>query len=321
MPEYLMVTQKMLSLRDQTQMPAFGLGTWKSKPGEVYDAVRAALELGYRHLDCAAIYGNEDEVGRAISDAIAAGHVSRQDLWVTSKLWNDSHRPEHVEPALRQTLSDLRVEYLDLYLIHWPIAFAHGVEFPQSRDEYLTLEEVPLEATWEAMQQVEQAGLTRQIGVSNMGPERIAALSQAGRAPAVNQVECHPHLQQRELLAFCDERDIVLTAYSPLGSTDRVHRKEDEPPLLEHPTICQIASGLDATAAQVLIAWALARDTSVIPKSVNRGRIAENLASLELELADEHMDAIAELDKGYRYLDGEFFAGEGSPYEASEIWV
>ncbi len=316
-----MTYQKYLTLRDGTEFPAFGLGTWKSAPDEVYEAVRAALEIGYRHIDCAAIYGNEAEVGQAIADGIAAGDVTRQELWVTSKLWNDSHRRQHVRPALEKTLTDLGLDYVDLYLIHWPIAFRHGVEFPESGDQFLTLDEVPIEETWEAMLGARDAELARQVGVSNMGPERIEALSSVGELPAVDQVECHPHLQQRKLLTYCTANDIVLTAYSPLGSKDRAHRKDDEPPLLDHPLIADIADELDATPAQVLIAWALERDTSVIPKSVNRGRIAENFEAQDLEFSDLQMEAIASLDKGYRYLDGEFFARGESPYEADQIWI
>ena len=316
-----MTEPKHLTLQDGTRFPAFGLGTWKSAPGEVYDAVRWALEAGYRHVDCAAIYGNEAEVGQAFQDAFEAGDCKREELWVTSKLWNDCHRKEHVRPALEKTLADLRLDYLDLYLIHWPIAFRHGVSFPESPGEFLTLEEAPLEQTWEAMAACKDAGLTRQIGVSNMGPSRIEALSQVGPTPAVNQVECHPHLQQRDLLDFCASRNIAVTAYSPLGSTDRAQRKDDEPPLLDHPTLVDIATDTGATVAQVLIAWALHRGTAVIPKSVDKRRIEENLQALSVELSPAHLDAIAALDKGYRYLDGEFFARNGSPYQAAEIWL
>lgn len=310
----------MLTLQDKTQFPAFGLGTWKSSPGEVYLAVRSALEVGYRHLDCAAVYENEEEVGRGIEDAIKAGHISREELWVTSKLWNNAHLKADVRPAVEKTLRELRLDYLDLYLIHWPVAFKPGVSYPKSSDDWLTLEEAPLEATWEAMISLKEAGLVRQIGVSNMGPVRINALSAVGEVPAVNQVEGHPHLQQRDLLGYCAEKGIVVTAYSPLGSMDRVRRREDEPPLLFHPTIEAIAGEVGASTAQVLIKWAIQRGTAVIPKSVNPKRIAENLAALQVELSAEQMDRIAALDKGYRYLDGSYFTPPGSPYIAAEIW-
>ncbi len=303
-------------------MPAFGLGTWKSKPGEVYDAVRAAISTGYTHIDCAAIYQNEDEVGRAIEDAVKAGDIAREDLWVTSKLWNDSHRKEHVRGALEKTLSDLRLDYLDLYLIHWPIAFTHGTVFPDDRSGFLTLDEAPLEGTWEAMLECKEAELTRQVGVSNFGPERMDLVSGVGEAPAVNQVECHPHLQQKDLLEYMRPKGIVLTAYSPLGSGDRQNRKDDEPPLLEHPKIEMIASAHGVTPAQVLIAWAIERDTVVIPKSTNEGRIAQNFkGATKVRLNADDMQIISDLDKGYRYIDGTFFAGENSPYTAEGIWA
>lgn len=316
-----MTNYKMLGLRDGTKMPAFGLGTWLADPGQVHKAVRHALKIGYKHVDCAAIYGNEEEVGQGIAEAVDAGDITRDELFVTSKLWNDSHKPEHVRSALEQTLEDLGLEQLDLYLIHWPIAFRHGVEFPESRNDFLTLEEVPLEETWQAMIELKKAGLTKHVGVSNMGPERMSALAKVGEMPAVVQVESHPHLQQRELVEFCNAHDVLLTAYSPLGSPGRKQKAGDEPPLLDHPTINQIADEVDATPAQVLIAWAMARDTVVIPKSTNPERIEQNFGALDVELNDAHLTEIAKLDKGYRYLDGEFFAGEKSPYKASEIWV
>lgn len=313
--------QPHLKLHDGTQFPAFGLGTWKSKPNEVYKAVRVALEAGYLHLDCAAIYQNEDEVGKAIADAIKAGDTSREKIWVTSKLWNDSHEAQHVEGALQKTLSDLGLEYLDLYLIHWPVAFKHGVTFPRSREEFLTLEEAPLEKTWEAMAELKAKGLTRQIGVSNMGPKRIDLLSGVGETPAVNQVESHPYLPQTELLTYCQSKGIQLTAYSPLGSPDRQTRKSDEPSLLEHPTIKEIAEKHGVGTGDVLIAWALGRGTSVIPKSVTDSRIRSNLKATELKLDADDMGSISNFGKSYRYIDGTFFAGPNSPYTADGIWA
>ncbi len=312
------MNQPSLKLRDNTEFPAFGLGTWKSKPGEVYDAIRVALTAGYRHLDCAAIYQNEEEIGRAIQDAIKAGDIKREDLWVTSKLWNDAHLKKDVRPALEKTLRDLRLDYLDLYLIHWPVAFKPGVVFPKTRAEFLTLEEAPVAATWEAMLESKEAGLAKQVGVSNMGAQRIEALAKVGELPAVNQVEAHPHLQQTDLLKFCNANGVVLTAYSPLGSGANI---PGEPSLLEDPTTVKIAKELDAQPGQVLIAWAIQRGTVVIPKSTNAGRIQANLDSLRFKLTDKQMTEIAAMDKNHRYVDGEFFAGEHSPYTAKGIWV
>lgn len=309
-------------LADGTEMPALGLGTWKSEPEEVYHAVRAALEVGYRHIDCAAIYQNEEEVGRALRDALAAGDAKREELWITSKLWNDAHLPQHVKPAIETSLKKLGLDYLDLYLIHWPVALRHGTALPGGPEDFIPLSEAPLESTWEAMLALGEAGFARQIGVSNFSRGQITRVRDAtGMAPAVNQVELHPYLQQSALLEACEELGVAVTAYSPLGSPDSAAfmGRHDDVLLTKHPTIVSIAEAHRATAGQVLIAWALARGTSVIPKSVNPSRIAENWGARELTLTATDMAAIAALDRHERKVDGSFwFIGE--TYSAETLW-
>ncbi len=304
-------------------LPALGLGTWKSAAGEVGPVIREAVRLGYRHFDCAAAYANEAEIGAAFAAAIADGEVAREELFVTSKLWNDAHRAADVRPALEKTLADLQFDYLDLYLMHWPVALAPGVFFPQSTGDLLSLEEVPLVETWRAMEACQRAGLARHLGVSNFSARKIEALADEAEIPiAANQVELHPYLAQDDLLARCAARGVHVTAYSPLGSPDRPDalKKSGDPDLLAHPTIAAVAAKHRVSSAQVLLAWAIQRGTSVIPKSVNAERMAQNLAAAELELDAADMEQIAALDAGYRYVDGAFWAPEGSPYTLAGLW-
>jgi len=253
-----------LSFENGDEMPMVGLGTWKSAPNEAYNAVKTALEIGYRHIDCAAIYGNEAEVGEALSETFENGVADRDEVWVTSKLWNDAHAPEHVRPALEETLRDLRLDALDLYLVHWPVALEHGIDYPESPGDFVSLDEVPLSETWAAMEALKDDGLVRHIGVSNFNVPKLQHLLDAGDvAPEMNQVELHPYLPQPDLLDFAEAQDVPLTAYSPLGSADRpdAMKAEDEPVLLKDPTIAEIAERHDASPAQVLISWAVHRGT------------------------------------------------------------
>ncbi len=304
------------------EMPMLGLGTWKSAPGDAYRAVKAALALGYRHIDCAAIYGNEAEIGRALAEAFAEGSLRREELWVTSKLWNDAHGPEAVLPALRRTLADLQLAYLDLYLMHWPIAHRAGVLLPRGAGDYVALDELPLARTWAAMEPAVGLGLCRHLGVSNFSAVKLRVLHAGATVrPEVNQIELHPYLQQPELLAACQELGVHATAYSPLGSGDRPAglKSADEPVLLQDPAIAEIAGVHGVSAAQVLIAWALGRGTSVIPKSVDPRRMQENLVAAAVRLTGEDMRRIAGLERRRRYLDGKAWTA-GGVYSVAGLW-
>jgi alcohol dehydrogenase (NADP+) len=314
---------KTLTFTNGDQMPIIGLGTWKSDPGKVYDAVLTALKAGYRHVDCAPIYGNEKEVGQALKKAFDDGILERAELWVTSKLWNNAHRREDVVPALKQTLSDLQLDYLDLWLIHWPVALKPEASFPKRPDDFLSLEEVPITETWKGMEEALESGLTEHIGVSNFHLERVKNLADnCQRQPEMNQVELHPYLPQTELVQGCKDMGLHLTAYSPLGSRDRssIMKKDDEPILFDHPVIQAVAEKHDCTVGQVLISWAVHRETAVIPKSTNAGRIQENLNAKEVSLDQEDMEKIAGIDQRYRFVDGGFWAMEGSPYSMQDLW-
>lgn len=311
-----------LSFANGDTMPGLGLGTWKSDPGEVYAAVQSAIRAGYRHIDCAYAYGNEAEIGRALKSVMAAG-VKREDLWITSKLWNSAHQPADVEPALQATLHDLGLRYLDLYLMHWPVALRPGVGMPASAADFISPQALPFTETWSAMQQCLEHGLTRHIGVSNFSARKLQRLLTSARIPPeMNQIELHPYLQQNALLAWCREHRVRVTAYSPLGSVDRPAglKSEGEPVLLADPTIEVLARQHQASPAQVLIAWALQRGTAVIPKSVHAERIRENLAAAKLVLSAADLSAIARLDRCRRYLDGGLWTLPGSGYTRENLW-
>ena len=266
---------------------------------------------------------NEEAIGKALKDAMAEGDVTREELWITSKLWNNSHRKEEVEPALRNTLSALQLDYLDLYLVHWPHVFKNEFINASNADHTLATAEVPHIETWEAMEKMVEAGLTRHIGVCNFNKHKLKALSdQASIVPEMNQVELHPLLHQTDLLEFCKRNGTHVTAYSPLGSPDRSDgmKAENEPDLFEHPTINELAQKHGCSPAQIMIAWAMERGTAVIPKSVNPERQLQNFESTSVKLGKEDMELMAKADRGYRYVKGQFWAFEGTEYSVDWLW-
>ncbi len=307
-----------LKFKNGDELAAIGLGTWKSKPEQVEKAVQFAVENGYRHIDCAHFYGNEDAVGGGLSAAFAKGNVKREEVWVTSKLWNNAHKKDDVIPALKTSLKNLQLDYLDLYLIHWPVAFHPEVTaFPQSDDQYLSLDEVPLIETWEAMLEAKKQGLVKHVGVSNFSIKKLEDLAaKSDELPEMLQVESHPLLPQLELFEYCQQKGINFTAYSPLGSGDRpdFQKADDEPSLIKHPVINEIADKHQCNPGQVLIKWAEGRGSAVIPKSTTEAHILMNLQSADLQLDDADLKAIAVITPGYRYVDGEFFVTPGNSY-------
>jgi len=285
-------------------MPIVGLGTWKSKPGQVESAVYHAIANGYRHIDCAMVYGNEPEVGNAIKRALQENICAREDLFVTSKLWSTFHRASDVRGAFDTTLTNLQLEYLDLYLIHWPTNFlaGQGTLFPKDEGGMMLYdpEEFDFHQTWPEMEKLVQEGLVKDIGVSNFNTIQMGEIMENCTVPiSVNQIECHPYCTQETIKAYCDDNDIVITAYSPLGSPDRMWATEEDPVLMDDSTIQAIAVKYDKSVAQILIRFSIERGIPVIPKSVTPSRIEQNYESLAFNLEAEDMATLMALNRNW----------------------
>jgi alcohol dehydrogenase (NADP+) len=267
------------------EMPALGFGTLIPDPAETKRATRDALDAGFRHFDCAERYRNESEVGEALGAGLAAGRLAREELFVTTKLWNTNHRPERVEPAFKASLERLGLTYLDLYLIHTPFAFQPGEEQdPRDQNGNVIYDPgVTLLETWEALESLVDGGRCRAIGLSDISLDKLLPIYESARIkPAVVQVESHPYLPETELLEFCKEKDIVLLAFAPLGHGAR-------PGPLEDPVITAIATRVGKTPAQVLLAWAVQRGTALLttPRTADRAKENFNISALPEDALEE----------------------------------
>lgn len=301
-------------------MPVVGLGTWKAAPGVVCSVVYEAIKVGWRHLDCACDYGNEQEVGAGIKRALDEGICSRQDLFITTKLWNTYHAREHVKPALQKSLADLQLDYVDLFLIHFPISLAF-VPFEERYPPEWTFHKgapmpdgqvfanVPISETWGAMEEVHALGLAKAIGVSNFSCALVMDLLKTCKVPpAVNQVEMHPYLTQTTFLSFMRRCNIAVTAFSPLGIGSYVPLGQSGDSVLNEPTVTKIASRLSRSPAQVVLRWAVQRGVSLVPKTSSVPRLQENISIFDFQLTAEDCAAIDALNRNHRYNNPGHFA-------------
>ena len=305
------------------KMPAIGLGLWKIARDDTAEMVRSAIAEGYRHLDSAADYGNEAEVGEGLQAALSDGLVRREDLWITSKLWNTFHRPEHVRAACERTLKDLRLSELDLYLIHFPIALQY-VDFdtryppewiadPAAENPVMAPDAVPLSDTWGAMEELVHAGLVKEIGVCNYNTGLLHDLMAYSQIkPAMLQIESHPYLTQERLLRAAAQYDIAVTAFSPLGALSylELNMADMGESVLEQAAVKEAAARVDRTPAQVVLRWGIQRGTAVIPKTSRVERLKENQLLFDFELSEAEMGAISALNRNRRFNDPGHFCEE-----------
>jgi alcohol dehydrogenase (NADP+) len=308
-------------------MPAIGLGTFGSdhvSPGEVAEAVKGAAAVGYRHFDCASVYGNEDRVGFALQEVLGGG-LSRDQLWVTSKLWNDKHGEGAVIASCRKSLADLQLDYLDLYLVHWPFPNYHppGCDVHARNPNAKPYLHESFLKTWRQMEGLVDQGLVRHIGTSNMTIPKLRLLLRDARVkPAVNEMELHPHFQQPALFRFVLEHGIQPVGYCPLGSPNRPERDrtpEDSDPLTD-PVIVAIAKRRGVHPAVVCLKWAVQRGQTPIPFSTNRRNYLSNLRGVVSDpLTEDEMEQIGRIDRNCRLIKGQVFLWkEGQSWEA--LW-
>jgi len=297
-----------LTLRNGAKMPVLGLGTWHHGPKEeIMDAIELSIKLGFRHIDCAYIYLNEKECGEAMERVMGEGPgkiVKRSEMFITSKLWNTDHEPHLVEKSCRKQMAELRVDYLDLYLMHFPTAFVKGEgNVPKNPDGTVKYGTTHYKDTWREMEKLVDLGLVKNIGMSNFNSKQLADLMADCRIkPAVLQVECNPRFTNAKLHQFCVEHGIQMVAYSSFGSPDLPWGRTDLPHVLADPTIKKIADKYGKSTAQTVLRWQVEKRIGAIPKSIIRKELEENLKIFDFELTKEEVNLIDALNKGIRKL-------------------
>ncbi|XP_021752976.1 NADP-dependent D-sorbitol-6-phosphate dehydrogenase-like [Chenopodium quinoa] len=302
-----------IKLNNGFKMPIIGLGVWRMEKNDVKDVILNAIKIGYRYFDCAAYYQNEAEVGEALAEAFQTGLVKREDLFITTKLWNSEHG--HVLESCKDSLKKLRLDYLDLYLVHLPLATKHTgvITFASVLDEDGVLDidtTISLETTWHAVEDLVYAGLSRSIGISNYNIFQTRdCLAYSKVKPAVNQIEIHPYFQRDSLVKFCQKHGICVTAHTPLGGAATNTELFGTVCCLDDPIIKGVAEKHKKTAAQIALRWGIQRNTVVIPKSSKLDRLKENFQALDFELTEEDMEEIKSMDRKYRTIQTEKFWG------------
>ncbi|XP_072759053.1 tRNA (guanine(26)-N(2))-dimethyltransferase isoform X1 [Anoplolepis gracilipes] len=280
------------------KMPMLGLGTYKSVNKDVVRAVKEAIDFGYRHIDTAFFYGNEKEIGEAIREKIKDGSVTREDLFITTKLWSNCHKEELVVPACKKSLANLGLDYVDLYLIHWPFAFKEGDDLTPQENGNLIESDVDYLETWRGMEECVNQGLTRSIGISNFNSEQIGRLLKSARiAPVNNQIEVNINVNQEKLIDFCKKHNITVTGYSPLGQPGNSSGIGNQ---LDNPVVLNIAKKYNKTPAQVALRYVFQLGVVLIPKSVTKSRIKENMEFFDFTLTSDEINAIRNIGTGER---------------------
>ncbi|XP_047307936.1 NADP-dependent D-sorbitol-6-phosphate dehydrogenase-like [Impatiens glandulifera] len=293
-----------ITLNNGFKMPSIGLGVWRMEGKDIRNLIINAIKLGYRHFDCAADYKNEGEVGEALAEAFQTGLVKRDDLFITTKLWNSDHG--HVLEACKDSLKKLQLDYLDLYLVHFPIATKHtGVGTTSSaldEDGVLDIDvTISLETTWHSMEDLVSKGLVRSIGISNYDIYLTRdCLAYAKVKPAVNQIETHPYFQRESLVKFCQKHGVCVTAHTPLGGSVANTEWFGSVSCLDDPILKGLGEKYKKSVAQVVLRWGIQRNTIVIPKSSKVERLEENIKISDFELSNEDMDLIKSIDRKAR---------------------